>query len=56
MDADPVSGIWERYREALGSLGALVNDTPVELDEVNRAAGYRHLARILYMGLLSVHD
>ena len=48
--------IWTAYAEAMAGLADIVADTPVELDELSRAEGLRHLARILYMGMLSVHD
>jgi hypothetical protein len=53
---DRAAEIWRSYAEALAGLADVVADTPIELDEVTRAEGLRHLARILYMGMLSVHD
>lgn len=51
-----VEDIWRRYSEGVGSLAELLEQTPVELDEVTRAEGLRHLTRVLHMGMFSVHD
>jgi hypothetical protein len=48
--------IWTDYAEAVAGLADVVADTPIELDEVSRAEGLRHLSRILYMGMISIHD
>jgi hypothetical protein len=53
---DESAQIWTSHASRVADLADLVADTPVELDEVSLAEGYRHLARILHMGLLSVHD
>lgn len=51
-----VATIWADYVEAVARLSELVTDTPVELDELSRAEGLRHLTRALYLGMLSTHD
>jgi len=48
--------IWNEYAAAVADLVGLVADTPIELDEVTRAEGLRHLTRALHMGMISVHD
>jgi hypothetical protein len=34
----------------------LVDEMPLDLDEVSRAEGLRHLTRVLHMGMFSAHD
>lgn len=53
---DAAADIWAAYATAVAGLADVVANTTVELDEVNRAAGLRHLTRALYMGMISVHD
>ena len=48
--------IWDEYAEAVAGLADVVAETTIELDEVSRAEGLRHLTRALYMGMLSTHD
>lgn len=48
--------IWQRYSEGVGSLVEIIDDIGVELDEVTRAEGLRHLTRVLHMGVFTTHD
>jgi hypothetical protein len=48
--------IWHEYAEAVAGLVDLVADTSIDLDEVSRAEGLRHLTRAIHMGMISVHD
>ena len=48
--------IWRRYAEGAASLVDLIDSLPIELDEVTRAEGLRHLTRILHMAMFTTHD
>jgi hypothetical protein len=56
----PVTGIgedlWREYAEGIARLGAILSRPDMPRDEVTVAEGYRHLARMLYMGLLATHE
>lgn len=51
-----IDDIWQRYSEGVASLVKIIEDTPVELDEVTWAEGLRHLTRVLHMGMFTTHD
>lgn len=51
-----IADIWKRYSEEVASLGALIDEIPIELDDVTRGEGLRHLTRVLHMGVFTTHD
>ena len=48
--------IWKRYSDGCAALVDLFATTSIDLDEVTRAEGLRHLTRILHMAMFTVHD
>ena len=48
--------IWRRYAEGVAALGEILSLPSTPKDEVTQAEGCRHLARMLYMGLLATHE
>jgi len=48
--------IWKRYADGVASLVEAIDGVPIDLDEVTRAEGLRHLTRILHMAMFTVHD
>jgi hypothetical protein len=56
VTTDESAQIWTSHASRVAGLADLIADTSIELDEVSLAEGYRHLTRILHMGMLSVHD
>lgn len=51
-----VDEIWNRYAAGVASLAEVIDDVTIELDEVTRAEGLRHLTRVLHMGVFTTHD
>ncbi len=56
----PAAGVgedlWREYARGIAELGAILSRASTPKDEVTLAEGYRHLARMLYMGLLATHE
>ena len=48
--------IWRRYTEGVASLVDLIDEVPLDLDDVTLAEGLRHLTRIVHMGVFTTHD
>lgn len=51
-----IDQIWHRYIEGVESLVDLIDEVTLDLDDVTRAEGLRHLTRILHMGVFTTHD
>ena len=51
-----VGDIWRRVSAGGSALVDLFDDVSIDLDEVTRAEGLRHLTRVLHMGVFSTHD
>lgn len=51
-----VGAIWREYAELLADLADNVAHPSIELDDLSRAEGLRHLTRTVYMGMLCEHE
>ena len=56
LSTDVGERIWREYAEGVAALGEILSLPSTPKDEVTQAEGYRHLARMLYMGLLATHE
>ena len=52
----PQEEVWRDYAARVGELGSILSRAETPRDEVTLAEGHRHLARMLYMGLLATHE
>lgn len=51
-----IKDIWQHYASEVASLTDLFDEIDLDLDDVTKAEGLRHLTRVLHMGIFTTHD